>query len=92
MVLFIVDTSLHSIKGNYSFFDVARMGITSQSIDIRLADIVSQAGDNRRNNAHLLGNLCVVRFYAEYITFQTQLPTYAYAASAACKAARCGFI
>ena len=43
------------------------MGITSQSIDIRPGDIVSQAGDNRMHNAHLPGNLRVVRFYAEYI-------------------------
>ena len=57
------------------------MGITSQSIDIRPGDIVSQAGDNRMHNAHLPGNLRVVRFYAEYITFQTQPPTYAYAAA-----------
>ncbi len=68
------------------------MGITSQSIDIRPGDIVSQAGDNRMHNAHLPGNLRVVRFYAEYITFQTQTPTYAYAAPAACKAARCGYM
>ncbi|OTC19122.1 hypothetical protein AW118_23905 [Escherichia coli] len=61
------------------------MGITSQSIDIGPGDIVSQAGDKRRNNAHSPGNLRVVRFYAEYITFQTQPPTYA--ASAAWKAA-----
>ncbi len=68
------------------------MGITSQSIDIRPGDIVSQAGDNRMHNAHLPGNLRVVRFYAEYITFQTQPPTYAYAALAAWKAARCGYM
>ncbi|EFI4226677.1 hypothetical protein G3P90_004084 [Escherichia coli] len=68
------------------------MSITSQSIDIRPGDIVSQAGNNRKNNAHLPGNLRVVRFYAEYITFQTQPPTYAYAASAAWKAALCCFI
>lgn len=58
-------------KGNCRFFDAARMGITSQSIDIRPGDIVSQAGDNRMHDAHLPGNLRVVRFYAEYITFQT---------------------
>lgn len=49
MVLFIVDSPLHSIKGNYRFFDVARMGIASQSIDVPPGDIVSQAGDNRKN-------------------------------------------
>ncbi|WP_251367480.1 hypothetical protein, partial [Escherichia coli] len=65
---------------------------SSQSIDIRPGDIVSQAGDNRMHNAHLPGNLRVVRFYAEYITFQTQPPTYAYAAPAAWKAARCGYM
>lgn len=92
MVLFIIDSPFHSIKGNCRFFDATRMGITSQSIDIRPGDIVSQAGDNRMHNAHLPGNLRVVRFYAEYITFQTQPPTYAYAAPAACKAARCGYM
>ncbi|EEY3528094.1 hypothetical protein EJO63_24140 [Escherichia coli] len=66
------------------------MSITSQSIDIRPGDIVSQAGDNRKNNAHLPGNLRVVRLYTEYITFQIQLPTYA--APAAWKAARCGYM
>ena len=49
MVLFIVDSPLHSIKGNYRFSDVARMGIASQSIDVPPGDIVSQAGDNRKN-------------------------------------------
>ncbi|HAJ7165520.1 TPA: hypothetical protein HNO24_26390 [Escherichia coli] len=80
-MLFIVDSPLHSIKGNCSSFDAARIGITSQSIDIGTGDIVSQAGDKRRNNAHSPDNLRVVRFYAEYITFQTQPPTYAASAA-----------
>ncbi|KAB3429433.1 hypothetical protein F9Z79_24295 [Escherichia coli] len=66
------------------------MGITSRCIDIRPGDIVSQAGNNRRNNAHLPGNMCAIRFYAEYITFRIQPPTYA--ASAAWKAALSYFI
>lgn len=31
---------LHSIKGNYRFFDTARMGIASQCIDAGFSDVV----------------------------------------------------
>ncbi len=46
------------------------MGITSKSIDVRPGDIVSQASDNRRNNAHSPGNLRFCQVLYKHITFR----------------------